>query len=299
MLKRNVLFSCLLIGLLLIPLTAEGAAEEESFWGYPISDIPSAQFRTVSETGWRIYDVTDIRTVGYEEYLPRGVVPQSISVACIPQNGIDRVHAIQLNGMNSSFFDSTVAHFQKMYGRPKSHFAGVAKWQIGDIFLLLRNEYRQEGFSLFLTDSAIGNGEYPETLNGGSWILIDTSPNHSATYLDRDSVSVMRYNPPEYQLSMTTIHVERDVAPIGEFGDFGDSYVYMPQYEHTTYIRYDQSRKGVEYSSPNSDDIWIPAAGFDPLSEFVYRMAEVAFYQAYHMRYGLYVPEYLNDILTW
>ena len=98
---------------------------------------------------------------------------------------------------------------------------------------------------------------------------------------------------------MTTIHVERDVAPIGEFGDFGDSYVYMPQYEHTTYIRYDQSRKGVEYSSPNSDDIWIPAAGFDPLSEFVYRMAEVAFYQAYHMRYGLYVPEYLNDILTW
>lgn len=35
------------------------------------------------------------------------------------------------------------------------------------------------------------------------------------------------------------------------------------------------------------------------LSEYVYRMAEVAFYQAYRMRYGLYVPKYLNDILTW
>lgn len=44
--------------------------------------------------------------------------------------------------------------------------------------------------------------------------------------------------------------------------------------------------------------VWIPATG-DPLSEYVYRMAEVAFYQAYRMRYGLYVPKYLNDILTW
>ena len=42
MLKRHVLFSCLLIGLFLVSLTAEGAADEESFWGNPISDIPSA-----------------------------------------------------------------------------------------------------------------------------------------------------------------------------------------------------------------------------------------------------------------
>lgn len=42
MLKRHVLFSCLLIGLFLVSLTAEGAADEEFFWGNPISDIPSA-----------------------------------------------------------------------------------------------------------------------------------------------------------------------------------------------------------------------------------------------------------------
>lgn len=265
MLRRNVFFFCLLIGLLFVPIAAEGAGDEGSVWGYPVSDVPSAQFRAVSEAGWRIYDVTDLSTVGYDKYLPRGVVPQSVSLACISQNGVDGVHAVQMNGMNSSFFDSTVAYFQKRYGRPKSNFLGVAKWQIGEFFILLRNSYEQKGFSLFITNAAIGNGEYPKTLNDGKWILIDAQSPQAAVYLDRDSVSVMRYDPPEYQLSMETVKVTRDAAPMGEFGDFGDSYIYIPQYGNTTYIRYDLNHKGfVQFSGPNSNDIWLPTKGGIP-----------------------------------
>ncbi len=127
---------------------------------------------------------------------------------------------------------------------------------------------------------------YPDTMNNGNLVLVDAGMG-GATYVDRSSVAVQRYEPPFYQIAINTVHIRFS----DDYWTKHKTYVggpYKVSSMRTALFRYNWNRKQVSYL--HRDGIWRDwdinenhcHADGDPL---VPNSAEAAFVAAYNMRF--------------
>ncbi len=149
------------------------------------------------------------------------------------------------------------------------------------------------GLFLFPAACFAGNS-YPDTLDNGNLVLVDA---HMGTgvYVDRSSVVVQKYAPPNYQLAINTIAVTFSDTYWKEHQTYLNGPYTMGKVI-TQYFRYNWDRKAVAHynSYTGSWRAWnihrdnCHADG----NPFVPNAAETAFVAAYHMRFFNHVQGY-------
>lgn len=131
----------------------------------------------------------------------------------------------------------------------------------------------------------IAESMYPSTLDNGNLVLVDAHMG-VGDYAIRDSVSVIKYQPPNYELSIDVVGVSFSE----DYFKIHKNYKYSPYKigsKNTVYIRYNWNRRSV---SRLRNGIWVDYiinrdnchADGNP---FVPNVAEVAFVSAYNMRF--------------
>ena len=126
---------------------------------------------------------------------------------------------------------------------------------------------------------------YPLTLDNGNLVIVDAGMG-TGIYADRSSVSVIKYEPPNYELSIDVIGVSFSE----DYFKIHKDYKYSPYkigYKNNVHVRYNWNRKSV---SRLRNGVWVDYvinrdnchADGNP---FVPNVAEVAFVSAYNMRF--------------
>ena len=138
---------------------------------------------------------------------------------------------------------------------------------------------------MFMTSISFAESMYPSTLDNGNLVIVDGTMG-TGIYADRSSVSVERYAPPNYELSIDVINVSFSE----DYFKIHHNYKYSPYRfgnKNRVYIKYNWDRKTV---SRLRNNVWVDYdlnrdnshADGNP---FVPCVSEVAFVSAYSMRF--------------
>lgn len=133
--------------------------------------------------------------------------------------------------------------------------------------------------------SAFSNSPYPETLENGTLILVDGGMG-VGRYADKNSVSIDKYAPPFYELSIEVFSVEFSEDYYKEHGNYINS-PYKISNAITLNFKYNWDSKSIFQKINGIWKVWdlnrhYSHAEGNPLIPYA---AEVAFVSAYQMRF--------------
>ncbi len=139
---------------------------------------------------------------------------------------------------------------------------------------------------IFFSSTAFAENMYPETLDNGNLILVDGGMG-VGRYADRQSVEVLNYAPPFYQISIELFSVifsdeyfRQNDTYIGGPYKIGDSYTMDFRYNWDTKTIFSKNYEGI-WKNWDINHSYSHAEG-NPL---IPNAAEVAFFAAYNMRF--------------
>ena len=122
---------------------------------------------------------------------------------------------------------------------------------------------------------------YPDYLNGDpNWIMVNAKQG-VAWYMDRSSVAVQKYEPPNYQIAINVVRVS--LSSNGFDLDLVNSPIIHETETHYYYYNWD-SRKMYALDRRTNQWGYMPPVGTYASTSHVIE-GELAFYVAYHMKF--------------
>ena len=138
---------------------------------------------------------------------------------------------------------------------------------------------------MFVTSTAFAESPYPSTLENGTLICVDGGMG-VGRYADKNSVSVDKYAPPFYELSIDVYSVNFSDKHYREYGSYLAS-PYTFNGSDRLYFKYNWDTRTIFHKVDGVWKVWdlnrhYSHAEGNPLIPYA---AEVAFYSAYRMKF--------------
>ena len=138
---------------------------------------------------------------------------------------------------------------------------------------------------MLVTSTAFAESPYPQTLENGSFICVDGGMG-VGRYADKNSVSVDKYAPPFYELSIDIYSISFSDAYYREHGTYiGGDYTISDSYRLN--FKYNWDTETVFHKQSGIWKVWDLNRNYSHAegNPLIPNAAEVAFYSAYRMKF--------------